>query len=311
MENIIVIVGPTASGKTAMGINLAKEINGEIISADSMQIYKYMDIGTAKPSSEEMDGIKHYLIDEVNPGDEFSVVKFKELALQYIKEIINKGKTPIILGGTGLYINSLVHNIEFSDAQVDWEYRNFLQKESKEKGNEYIHSLLMEIDQTTGEKLHVNDSKRIIRALEVFKTSGKPISYHLEVSRLEAPEYNFLIFGLTMDRKLLYDRINLRVDKMIEQGLVNEVKSIVEKGYDGSRLPMQAIGYKEIIRSFKGECTLEEAVEIIKMESRRFAKRQLTWFRRLENVDWFEMDKEDNREILKKIQDVLESSRNI
>ena len=307
MEKVIVIVGPTASGKTALAIRVAKEFNGEIISADSMQIYKKMDIGTAKPDEKEMDGIKHYLIDEVKIGEDFSVVKFKSLALGYIKEIIEKGKMPIIVGGTGLYINSLVYNIEFSESIVDWEYRKYLEQEALEKGNQFLHHMLIAIDGEAAKRIHSNDIKRTIRALEVFKTTGKTISQSIERSRLATSEYNFFILGLTMDRKTLYDRINFRVDKMMDDGLLEEVKQLFMDGLEERKIPMQAIGYKEIIKYLKRDCELSEAVEVIKMETRRFAKRQLTWFNRLENVNWVQLHNTSSEEILKNIQDFIES----
>lgn len=288
------IVGPTASGKTKLSVELAKLLNGEIISADSMQIYKYMDIGTAKVTKEEMEGIKHYLIDEVFPDEEFSVARFQELALKYIEEILQKGKTPIIVGGTGLYVNSLVYNINFSESQGDWGYRDKLTKEAEEKGIEVLFERLKEVDPETADKLHLNDTKRIIRALEVYEQTGKPMSYHVKESRKIPPKYDFRIIGLSWDRALLYDRINKRVDKMIEDGLLDEVKSLVEKGYDNNTIAMQAIGYKEILAHLRGEMTLDEAIELIKLGSRRYAKRQITWFKRLENLQWVALEEEDN-----------------
>lgn len=302
MDNVIVIIGPTASGKTKLSIELAKLINGEIISADSMQIYKYMDIGTAKPDEKEREGIKHYLIDEVYPDEEFSVARFKELSLKYIKEIINKGKVPIVAGGTGLYINSLIYNFEFSDTICDWELRNKLAKEAMEKGNEYVHNMLKEIDPVAAERIHKNNVKRVIRAIEVYTHTNKPISVHQEESRRIPPEYNFIIIGITMDRQKLYDRINKRVDRMIENGLVEEVKKLVEMGYDKSTIAMQGLGYKEILAYLRNEITLDEAIEILKRDTRRYAKRQITWFKRLEDVYWINMDELATQEkILKSI----------
>jgi len=309
MHNVIVIFGPTASGKTKLSIEFAKEIGAEIISADSMQIYKFMDIGTAKPTEEEMDGIKHYMIDEVYPDEEFSVAKFKKLALEYIKEIISKGKIPIIVGGTGLYINSLIYNIDFSEVETDWELRNKLKKEADEKGNAYLHEKLKAIDPDAAEKIHVNDVKRIIRAIEVYESTGKTISHLQKISRLKPPEYNYIKFGLAMNRARLYDRINKRVDVMLENGLVDEVKKLVELGYDKNAIAMQGLGYKEILAYLRGECSLAEAVEILKRETRRYAKRQITWFKRIEDVCWIDMDNfNNNREIIENLKDCLATS---
>lgn len=308
-RDVIVIFGPTASGKTRLSIKLAKEIGGEIISADSMQIYKFMDIGTAKPTREEMEGIRHYMIDEVYPDEEYSVAKYKKKALEYIKEIISKGKIPIIVGGTGLYINSLIYNIDFSEIETDWNLREKLKKEADEKGSAYLHDKLKAIDPEAARKIHVNDVRRIIRAIEVYESTGKTISHFQKVSRLKPPEYNYIKFGLVMDRSKLYDRINKRVDVMIEKGLVDEVKKLVELGYDKNTIAMQGLGYKEILAYLRGEYSLDEAVEILKRETRRYAKRQITWFKRIEDVYWIDMDKFHNdAEILEKIKDCLATS---
>lgn len=290
MNRVIVIAGPTASGKTNLSIELAKRLNGEIISADSMQIYKHMDIGTAKPTNDEMQGIKHYLIDEVLPNEEFNVVKFKELAEKYIEEIMAKGKLPIIVGGTGLYISSLIDNINFSESQCDWELREELKKEAEEFGAEYLHDKLKQIDNEAANNIHPNNIKRVIRALEVYSQTQKPISYHNEISRGVPSKFNFILIGLTMDRQYLYERINRRVDIMLKNGLVEEVKSLAELGFSDSITAMQGIGYKEILAYIEGKNSLEEAVEIIKRDSRRYAKRQLTWFRRIKEIKWFNID---------------------
>ncbi|QNU68832.1 tRNA (adenosine(37)-N6)-dimethylallyltransferase MiaA [Ruminiclostridium herbifermentans] len=290
MNRVIVIVGPTASGKTNLSIELAKKLNGEIISADSMQIYKHMDIGTAKPTTDEMQGIKHYLIDEVLPNEEFNVVKFKELAEKYIEEIIAKGKLPIIVGGTGLYISSLIDNINFSESQCDWELREKLKKEAEEFGAEYLHDKLKQVDEEAAKNIHPNNVKRVIRALEVYYQTQKPISYHNEMSKRVPPKYKFMLIGLTMDRQYLYERINKRVDIMLKNGLVEEVKALVDNGFSESITAMQGIGYKEILAYLEGKNSLEEAVEIIKRDSRRYAKRQLTWFRRIKDIKWFNID---------------------
>ncbi len=291
MENVLVILGPTASGKTRLAIELAKRLNGEVISADSMQVYKYMDIGTAKPDEKEREGIKHYLIDEVDPSEEFSVARYQKLAYQYIDEVLSKGKLPIVAGGTGLYINSLIYNINFTETVSDWEFRERLKAEAEEKGNAFLHERLKKIDPKAAAKIHVNDLKRIIRALEVYEYTRKPISHHQEVSRKNPPKYRFIILGLTMDRERLYDRINKRVDLMIQKGLVQEVKSLVERGFDTKYTSMQGLGYKEIISYLKGEMSLDDAIYILKRDTRRYAKRQITWFKRIEGVYWLDLDR--------------------
>ncbi len=292
MEPVIVIVGPTASGKTKLSIELARRINGEIISADSMQIYKYMDIGTAKPDIEEMAGIRHYLIDEVEPGEDFSVARYRELALKYISEVVAKGKHPIIAGGTGLYVNSLVYNINFSETISDWELRETLKKEAEEKGNGFLHEKLKQIDPEAAEKIHENDIKRVIRAIEVFEHTNKPISYHREMSRQEPPPHRYLTFGLRMDRQKLYERIEKRVDLMFEKGLVDEVEKLAEKGFNRKTTAMQGLGYKEVFAYLSGEATLEETKDILKRDTRRYAKRQITWFKRLENAQWLDINED-------------------
>lgn len=302
MENVIVIVGPTASGKTKLSIALAKELSGEIISADSMQIYKYMDIGTAKPTIEEREGIKHYLMDEVLPSSDFSVAQFKTIAYKYIEQILKKGKTPIVVGGTGLYINSLIYNIEFSKTNSDLVYRKKLQDEALDKGNEYLYNRLKNVDAKTAQKLHLNDTKRIIRALEVFHVTGNTISYYNELSKNKCPKYNFIIMGLNVDRQVLYERINLRVEKMLDEGLLKEVEKLVDLGYDKYCVPMQGIGYKEMLSFMNGEVNLNEAVDMIKKATRRYAKRQNTWFKRLDNAKWF--DATNNLEKEKIIQNI-------
>ena len=309
LNNVIVILGPTASGKTKLSIELAKDIHGEIVSADSMQVYKYMDVGTAKPDEEEKQGIKHYLIDEITPDREFSVAGFQQLAIKYIDDIINRGKVPIVSGGTGLYIDSLIYNIEFGDTICDWELREKLKKEALEKGNEYLHSKLKEIDPEAAEKIHMNNVKRVIRAIEVYTYTQKPISMHQEESRKNPSKYRFMIFGLRMVREKLYERINQRVDLMMQKGLVQEVKKLIEMGYDKSTIAMQGIGYKEILSYLRGEITLDEAVYVLKRDTRHYAKRQLTWFNRMKDVSWIDIDQNSNlNEIIKNIKDVIATS---
>jgi tRNA dimethylallyltransferase len=302
MSKVIMLVGPTASGKTKLSIELAKEIKGEIVSADSMQVYKYMDIGTAKPGKEEMSGIKHYLIDEVYPDEEFSVAKYQKLAYRYINEIIAKGKTPIVTGGTGLYINSLLYNINFSETISDWNLRERLKKEAEEKGKEYIYNMLKEIDPEAAKKIHKNDIRRVIRAIEVYKHTNKPISYHQELSRDEPPLYEFITFGLKMDRQKLYERINKRVDMMISNGLIDEVRNLVTLGYGKNTIAMQGLGYKEVIYYLRGLLSFDEAVYLLKRDTRRYAKRQLTWFKKIKDIHWINVEEKDPlTEILKNI----------
>lgn len=303
MTRVIVIAGPTASGKTSLSIELAKRLNGEIISADSMQLYKYMDIGTAKPTAEEMQGIKHYLIDEILPSEEFNVVRFQKLAGKYIEEMLKKGKQPIIAGGTGLYISSLINNIMFSESGSDWELREALSREAEEKGPLYVHDKLRQVDPAAAENIHPNNLKRVIRALEVYYQTQKPISHHNELSRAVPPSYDFILFGLTLDRQLLYERINKRVDAMLENGLVNEVRKLVELGFSDSITAMQGIGYKELLAYLRNETSLEEAVEIIKRNSRRYAKRQITWFKRINEINWISIDNYGNTNNI--IEDVI------
>lgn len=309
MDLVIVIAGPTASGKTGTAIGLAKEINGEIISADSMQVYKYMDIGTAKPDIEEMAGIRHYLIDEVLPDEEFSVARFKELALKYIKEIKERGKIPIIAGGTGLYINSLIYNINFSDAVIDWELRELLKKEVEQKGNKYLYEKLCEIDPESAERIHENDVKRIIRAIEVYTHTKKTISYHRKISITRPPEHRFMVIGLDMDRQKLYERINKRVDRMLVCGLINEVKNLKTMGYDKYTVAMQGLGYKEILLYLNGELSLNEAKELLKRDTRRYAKRQLTWFRRIKEIHWINVEEFSSKlDLVENIKDYIASN---
>lgn len=283
--NVIVICGPTASGKTALSIKLAKEINGEIVSADSMQIYKDMDIGTAKPSLEEMDGVKHYLIGNVSPTVRYSVANYKKDAMQAISEIISKGKTPIVVGGTGLYVDSLIYGIDYDDIDIDLNYRNELEKISEEQGLEVLYQKAKEIDPIAMEKITPNDKKRIFRVLEIYNSTGKTKTEQEIDSRKKENPYNYIVFAINMDREKLYERINLRVDLMLKNGLVDEVRSLIEK-YDELPTAIQGLGYKEVVQYLNNEITYDEMVEKIKQESRRYAKRQLTWFRRNKDITW-------------------------
>ena len=284
---VIVICGPTASGKTALGVELAKKINSEIISCDSMQIYKDMSIGTAKPTKEEMQGIKHYLIDIISPNERFSVADYKLEAKKAIKEILNKGKTPIIVGGTGLYLNSLIYEIEYPKIEFDEKYRKELEERVKKEGLKTLYEEATKIDEEATKKISPNDEKRILRILEIYKATGKNKTYQEKESRKKEVEYNYLVYGLNWDRQVLYDRINKRVDIMIKDGLIQEVEDILKK-YKEFPTAMQGLGYKEVVEYLKKEITKEEMIEKIKMETRRYAKRQLTWFRANKQIIWLE-----------------------
>jgi len=250
-----------------------------------------------------MSGIKHYLIDEIYPDEEFSVANYKKLALEYIDTILAKGKIPIVVGGTGLYISSLLYNINFSETVSDWELREKLNKEAQEKGNEFVHNMLKEIDPESAKKIHKNNVRRVIRAIEVYKYTNKPISYHQEISKNEPPEHEFITYGLKIDRQRLYERINKRVDIMISNGLINEVRNLLDLGYDIDTIAMQGLGYKEIIYYFRGLLSFDEAVYLLKRDTRRYAKRQITWFKRVEGVRWIDVEENDPlTEILKNIE---------
>ena len=282
---IIVICGPTASGKTALSIQLAKKINGEIVSADSMQIYEDMDIGTAKPTVEEMDGVKHYLIGNVSPTLRYSVANFKKDAINAIEEILKKGKTPIIVGGTGLYVDSLVNGIDYDDLEIDLDYRNQLEKISEEQGLEVLYNKAVEIDPLAMEKISNNDKKRIFRVLEIYNATGKTKTEQEIESRKKDNPYDYVVFAINMAREKLYERINKRVDIMLEKGLVDEVKRLIKK-YDELPTAIQGLGYKEVVQYLNNEISYDEMVEKIKQETRRYAKRQLTWFRRNKEITW-------------------------
>ena len=282
---IIVICGPTASGKTALSIQLAKKINGEIVSADSMQIYEDMDIGTAKPTVEEMDGVKHYLIGNVSPTLRYSVANFKKDAINAIEEILKKGKTPIIVGGTGLYVDSLVNGIDYDDLEIDLDYRNQLEKISEEQGLEVLYNKAVEIDPLAMEKISNDDKKRIFRVLEIYNATGKTKTEQEIESRKKDNPYDYVVFAINMDREKLYERINKRVDIMLEKGLVDEVKRLIKK-YDELPTAIQGLGYKEVVQYLNNEISYDEMVEKIKQETRRYAKRQLTWFRRNKEITW-------------------------
>ena len=285
--NVIVICGPTASGKTALSIELAKKINGEIISADSMQIYKYMDIGSAKPTIEEMQGIKHYMLDFVEPDKRYSVAEYKLEAEKCIEEILSKNKVPIIVGGTGLYIDSLIYGIEFSDIKIDEEYRNSLEKLCEEKGLETLYNMAVNIDSKAMKTISKNDKKRIMRVLEIYHETGKTKTQQELESRKNELKYNYKVYAINWDREKLYQRINKRVDIMIENGLIDEVRKLLTN-YKNMPTAIQGLGYKEIKSYLDGKITKEEAIEKIKMETRRYAKRQFTWFRKNKQTIWID-----------------------
>ena len=289
-NNLIVLTGPTAVGKTELSISLAKKINGEIISADSIQVYKHFDIGSAKITKEEMDGVPHHLIDVLEPTEGFNIALFKDMAKSAVEDILSRGAIPIITGGTGFYIQSLIYDIDFTENEDDG-YRAAMEKLLSEKGPEYLHNMLKEIDSESAEAIHFNNSKRVIRALEYYHQTGEKISTHNEREAAKTSPYNFAYFVLNCDRKILYDRIDKRVDIMIEQGLVDEVRNLVDKyKLTQEMVSMQGLGYKEILQYLKGEITLDEAIYIIKRDTRHFAKRQLTWFKREKDVIWLDKD---------------------
>ena len=281
---LIILTGPTAVGKTDLSVQLAKKINGEIISADSMQVYKHMDIGSAKITKEEMDGVKHYLIDEFEPFDEFNVVIFKEYAKKYIEEIYKRGHVPILTGGTGFYLQAVLYDIDFTENESDNKIRKSLEKFYEENGVDALFEKLKAVDYESSLAIHKNNVKRVIRAIEFYEMTGEKISEHNEREKQKESPYNFCYFVLDDDRENLYKRIDKRVDIMIEKGLVDEVKKLVDMGCTKDMVSMQGLGYKEIIDYLNGNCTLEEAVYIIKRDTRHFAKRQLTWFKREKEV---------------------------
>lgn len=309
MKNkILVLAGPTAVGKTALSIELAKRLNGEIVSTDSMQIYKYMDIGSAKITPDEMDGVKHHMLDVTTPDKPFSVVDFKNLAQPIIDDLLSNNKLPILTGGTGLYINALTCNMNFTDATNDEEYRKELEALAIEHGDIYIHNMLKEIDPVSYESIHPNNRKRVIRALEVYKVTNKPFSSFNAGDDFYKSKYDIHYYVLNMDREKLYERINRRVDIMFENGLLNECIKLKENGYNSSMQAMQGIGYKEVLLYLENSITLEEAIEMIKQGSRNYAKRQLTWFRKDPRAKFLDKDILSDEEIIKIITDDLSNS---
>lgn len=307
-NKILVLAGPTAVGKTALSIELAKKLNGEIISTDSMQIYKYMDIGSAKITTEEMDGIKHHMIDVTTPDKPFSVVDFKNMAQPIIDDLLSKDKLPILTGGTGLYINALTCNMNFTDATNDEAYRLELEELAKEHGDIYIHNMLKDIDPVSYESIHPNNRKRVIRALEVYKVTNKPFSSFNAREDFYKSKYDVHYYVLNMDREKLYQRINKRVDIMFEKGLLNECIKLKENGYNSLMQAMQGIGYKEVLMYLENSISLEEATEMIKQGSRNYAKRQLTWFRKDPRAIFLNKDELSDEEIINIITNDIKSN---
>jgi len=302
---LIIISGATAVGKTELSISLAKQIGGEIISADSMQVYRGMDIGTAKIRPEQMEGIRHFLIDELEPEEGFNVYAFQKLATCYINDIISRGKIPILVGGTGFYIQSVLYGIEFTESETDPAYRAELENIAKEQGAEALHRMLAEVDPEAAVQIHSNNIKRVIRALEFFHETHMPISRHNAEQRNRMSPYQYAYFVLNRDRAVIYDRINQRVDQMIREGLAEEVKGLLDRGLTADCLSMQGLGYKEIAACLNGETSPEEAVDLLKKRTRHFAKRQLTWFRREKDVIWM------NYESYSSLADMLNSMMEI
>jgi tRNA dimethylallyltransferase len=301
-NNLLILLGPTGVGKTNISIKLDHKIAGiEIISADSMQIYKYMDIGTAKPNKSILSTIKHHMIDIIEPSINFDVIQYSKLAAKIISDVFKRGKIPILAGGSGLYISSIINPL-FSGPARDMEYRETLEEEAKLHGNKYLHEKLSKIDPVSASKIKPNDLRRIIRALEVYKSTGKPISYLQNKSSDSSAKFNYQIIGFKRNRENLYQRINLRVDKMIKDGLIEEVKMLREMGYREDLNSMQSLGYKQINKYLDGEYSKEEAIDLIKIETRHYAKRQMTWFKnKIKNIEWIDLDEYDEEKVLSKI----------
>ena len=286
---LIILTGPTAVGKTALSVKLAKALDGEIISADSMQVYRHMDIGSAKVTKEEMEGVPHHLIDVLEPWEEFNVVIFQKLAKKALEDIYLRGHIPIVAGGTGFYIQALLYDIDFTENDGDDRIRKELEALAKEKGGQYLHDLLRQMDEKSANAIHPNNEKRVIRAIEFYRQTGKPISEHNEAERKKESPYDFYYYMLNTDRDVLYERIDRRVDQMMEQGLLEEVKALKAMGCHRQMVSMQGLGYKELLNYLEGNGTLEEAVYILKRDTRHFAKRQLTWFKREREVRWLNL----------------------
>ena len=304
---LIVLSGPTAAGKTELSVNLARAVDGEIISADSMQVYRHMDIGAAQITRQEMDGVPHHLIDVLNPTEEFNVVMFQRMAKEAMEGIYQRGHIPIVAGGTGFYIQALAYDIDFTENDSDVTIRRKLEQTALEQGVEYLHQMLNEVDPVSAGQIHANNVKRVIRALEFYRQTGRRISEHNEAERKKESPYQLFYYVLNMERKLLYERIDKRVDAMMEKGLENEVKSLAAMGCTRDMVSMQGLGYKEILNYLEGTCTLEDAAYQIKRDTRHFAKRQLTWFRREQDVVWVNKPEfnYDNDKILNYMQKIL------
>lgn len=307
---LIIISGATAVGKTELSIRLAQMINGDIISADSMQVYKNFNIGTAKASAEEMKGIKHYLIDELDADEEFSVYEFKIRAEKYINKILSEGKIPIIVGGTGFYIQSVLYGIDFSEEESDTKYRQQLEDIAQEKGRAFLHNMLFQIDPVSAQKIHENDLKRVIRALDYYHENKCPISEHNHMQQQKEAAYDYAYFVLNRDRQTIYDRINKRVDMMISNGLVEEVRSLIAGGISPDSVAMQGLGYKETVRYINGDISLDRLSELIKLGTRHFAKRQITWFKRERDVNWLNYEDYSNvDDMLNKMIEILKEKK--
>lgn len=309
---LLILTGPTAAGKTELSIALARKLNGAIISADSMQVYKYMNIGSAKIRPEEMQGVRHYLVDVLDPRDEFNVARFQQMAREAMEEIYQRGQLPIIVGGTGFYIQALLKEVDFQESSGELPLRKELEETARTEGGAVLYERLKQVDPESARAIHPHNVKRVIRALEYYQETGRPISSHNEEQREKKPPYTYAYFVLTDDRARLYERIDRRVDRMIEQGLVEEVRWLKEHGYERSLVSMQGLGYKELFPYLDGTCTLEEAVEIIKRNTRHFAKRQLTWFRREPDVIWIDQREfgYDRDRILNRMLGIWEQRKN-
>lgn len=308
---LIVLTGPTAAGKTELSIALAKKLNGAIISADSMQVYKYMNIGSAKIRPEEMQGVRHYLVDVLDPREEFHVARFQQMAKEAMDEIYRNGQLPIVVGGTGFYIQALLKDIDFDESSGELPCRKELEETARREGGAVLYERLKQVDPESAEAIHPNNVKRVIRALEFYQETGQPISLHNKEQKEKQPPYTYAYFVLNDDRARLYERIDRRVDRMVEQGLVEEVRWLKEHGYDRSLVSMQGLGYKELFPYLNGTCSLEEAVEIIKRDTRHFAKRQITWFKREPDVIWLNQQEfgYDKEKILKRMLELWEERK--
>ncbi|MCK8827787.1 tRNA (adenosine(37)-N6)-dimethylallyltransferase MiaA [Natroniella acetigena] len=304
-EPLVALVGPTAVGKTKLSLALAQQLEGEIISADSMQIYRGMDIGTAKVGPEEQEIVPHHLIDIVDPDQEFSVADFQERVDQLIPKIYQRGKLPMLVGGTGLYVKAVIEGFLFPEMETDWELRERLEKEAEKEGTEHVHNKLAEVDPALAEKLHPNDLRRVIRGIEVYQQTGQTITYFKEEAKKRPPRYQAVKVGLRRERENLYQRINQRVDLMIKEGLVEEVRELYQQGYDRELVSMQGLGYKELIGHFDGEYDLEEAIRLIKRDTRHFAKRQFTWFKRDDSIHWFDVEEYQFEDLLIEVKGLI------